>query len=61
MIRLEPLLIRIPPEIADALRALARRTRIRKSDLEREAIADLLRKYDALPAPPPARDQWPDR
>lgn len=53
---LEPVLIRIPPEFAAALRALAKRTRIRKADFEREAIADLLKKYDALP-PAPARER----
>lgn len=50
MIPLEPMLIRVPPELASALRDLARRTRIRLADYHREAVADLLRKYDALPA-----------
>ncbi len=47
--RLEPVLMRLPVPIASALRDLARRTRIPKADYEREAIADLLRKYGALP------------
>ncbi len=47
--RLNPVLIRIPPEVAEAMRALSRRTRIRLADHYREAIADLLRKYGALP------------
>jgi hypothetical protein len=43
--RLEPMLIRLPPALADELRALARATRIRQSDYLREAVADLLAKY----------------
>jgi hypothetical protein len=50
--RLEPVLVRLPPEIATAVRALSRRTRIRLADHYREAFSDLLRKYDALPPPP---------
>jgi predicted DNA-binding protein len=44
--RLEPMLIRLPPYLADRLRQLARATRIRQSDYLREAVADLLAKYD---------------
>jgi hypothetical protein len=43
--RLEPMLIRLPPQLADRLRRLARATRIRQSDYLREAVADLLSKY----------------
>jgi Arc/MetJ-type ribon-helix-helix transcriptional regulator len=43
--RLEPMLIRLPPTLADRLRRLARTTRIRQSDYLREAVADLLDKY----------------
>lgn len=53
--RLEPVLIRIPPEIAVAMRELSRRTRVPIAAYQREAMADLLRKYDALPAAPDER------
>ncbi len=43
--RLEPMLIRLPPPLADQLRQLARTTRIPQSDYLREAVADLLAKY----------------
>ncbi len=43
--RLEPMLIRLPPTLADQLRKLARATRIRQSDYLREAVSDLLAKY----------------
>jgi predicted DNA-binding protein len=43
--RLEPMLIRLPPELAARLRRLARSTRIRQSDYLREAVSDLLAKY----------------
>jgi hypothetical protein len=43
--RLEPMLVRLPPTLADQLRQLARETRIRQSDYLREAVADLLAKY----------------
>jgi len=43
--RLEPMLIRLPPQLADRLRRLARATRIRQSDYLREAVSDLLAKY----------------
>jgi hypothetical protein len=43
--RLEPMLIRLPPNLADRLRRLARTTRIRQSDYLREAVSDLLAKY----------------
>jgi hypothetical protein len=46
--RLEPMLIRLPPALADELRQLARVTRIRQSDYLREAVADLLAKYRGL-------------
>ena len=44
--RLEPMLIRLPPALADRLRRLARLTRVRQSDYLREAVADLLAKYE---------------
>ncbi|HEY7725889.1 MAG TPA: ribbon-helix-helix domain-containing protein [Anaeromyxobacteraceae bacterium] len=40
------MLIRLPPYLAERLRQLARATRIRQSDYLREAVADLLAKYD---------------
>jgi hypothetical protein len=43
--RLEPMLVRLPPELAARLRRLARSTRIRQSDYLREAVSDLLTKY----------------
>ena len=43
--RLEPMLVRLPPELAARLRRLARSTRIRQSDYLREAVSDLLAKY----------------
>ncbi len=46
--RLEPMLVRLPPELADRLRQLARATRIRQSDYLREAVSDLLAKYSHL-------------
>jgi predicted DNA-binding protein len=46
--RLEPMLIRLPPELAAGLRRLARATRIRQSDYLREAVSDLLAKYGDL-------------
>jgi hypothetical protein len=46
--RLEPMLIRLPPSLAERLRQLARTTRIRQSDYLREAVADLLEKYAHL-------------
>ncbi len=46
--RLEPMLIRLPPSLAERLRRLARATRIRQSDYLREAVSDLLAKYEHL-------------
>ena len=48
--RLEPMLVRLPPELAARLRRLARATRIRQSDYLREAVSDLLAKYGDLPS-----------
>jgi hypothetical protein len=48
--RLEPMLIRLPPTLAEELRQLARVTRIRQSDYLREAVADLLAKYRSDPS-----------
>ena len=50
-IRLEPMLIRLPPVLADQLRHLARATRVRQSDYLREAVADLLAKYEHVIRP----------
>ena len=50
--RLEPMLIRLPPTLADRLRRLARTTRIRQSDYLREAVADLIAKYRNLQPSP---------
>jgi len=50
--RLEPMLIRLPPSLADQLRELARATRIRQSEYLREAVADLLAKYRHVQAGP---------
>jgi len=47
--RLEPMLVRLPPELASRLRRLARATRIRQSDYLREAVSDLLAKYGEVP------------
>jgi predicted transcriptional regulator len=44
------MLVRLPPALANELRNLARKTRVRQSDYLREAVADLLAKYGALPA-----------
>ncbi len=49
--RLEPMLIRLPPVLADRLRELARATRIRQSDYLREAVSDLLSKYQHVLGP----------
>ena len=48
--RLEPKLIRLPPELAARLRRLARATRIRQSDYLREAVSDLLAKHGDYPS-----------
>jgi predicted DNA-binding protein len=50
--RLEPMLIRLPPTLAEQLRQLARITRIRQSEYLREAVADLLAKYSHVPLGP---------
>jgi hypothetical protein len=47
--RLEPMLVRLPPDLASRLRRLARATRIRQSDYLREAVSDLLAKYGHVP------------
>ncbi len=49
--RLEPMLVRLPPSLAEQLRQLARATRVRQSDYLREAVADLLAKYNHLRLP----------
>jgi hypothetical protein len=46
--KLEPMLIRLPPAMANQLRQLAQATRIRQSDYLREAVADLITKYRHL-------------
>jgi hypothetical protein len=50
--RLEPVLVRLPPKLADQLRHLARTTRVRQSDYLREAVADLIAKYSSLQPSP---------
>jgi predicted transcriptional regulator len=49
--RLEPMLVRLPPSLAQQLRDLARATRIRQSDYLREAVADLVVKYQHVTLP----------
>ncbi len=49
---LEPVLMRLPPAIITALRELSKRTRVPQAEYAREAIADLLAKYGAMPAAP---------
>ncbi len=53
--RLEPMLVRLPPTLAQQLRQLARATRIRQSDYLREAVSDLLVKYSNLKVGPGER------
>jgi predicted DNA-binding protein len=43
--RLTSMLIRLPPNLAEQLRDLSKRTRIRQSEYLREAVRDLLEKY----------------
>jgi predicted transcriptional regulator len=50
--RLEPMLVRLPPSLAQQLRDLARATRIRQSDYLREAVADLVAKYQHVTLAP---------
>ena len=45
--KLEPMLVRLEPEDAERLRALARKTRIHQGQLLRDAVADLLAKWEA--------------
>ena len=49
--RLTSMLIRLPPQLADDLRDLSRKTRIRQSEYLREAVRDLLMKYAQSPEP----------
>jgi predicted transcriptional regulator len=42
--------LEIPPALAEAMRRLSTRTRVSLSYHYREAVADLLRKYGAMPA-----------
>jgi Arc/MetJ-type ribon-helix-helix transcriptional regulator len=50
--RLTSMLIRLPPQLADALRDLSKQTRVRQSDYLREAVRDLLVKYAREDAQP---------
>ena len=43
--RLTSMLLRLPPQLADALRDLSRQTQVRQSEYLREAVRDLLDKY----------------
>lgn len=52
--RLEPLLLRVPPEFVEQLRAMSSETRVPMSEYLREGVADLLRKYGRLPPRPGA-------
>jgi predicted DNA-binding protein len=45
--RLTSVVFRLPRERLDALKSLSRTTRIRQSEYLREAIGDLLAKYEA--------------
>ncbi len=49
--RLTSMLIRLPPQLADQLRELSKKTRVRQSEYLREAVRDLLAKYAASPEP----------
>lgn len=44
--RLTSLVFRIPKQRLEALKELSKRTRVRQSEYLREAIADLLEKYE---------------
>ena len=46
--RSEPTLVRLPPVYQAALDHLSLRTRVRKSEYIREALADLLAQYEDL-------------
>jgi hypothetical protein len=48
----------LAPELAEAMRALSRRTRLPVAYHYREAVADLLRKYGAMPEREKTRDRW---
>lgn len=45
--RLTSLVFRIPRERLELIKGLARKTRVRQSEYLREAVADLLAKYEA--------------
>jgi predicted DNA-binding protein len=47
---LVPMLMRVRPERAEQLRELAGRTRIPQASLLREALADLIQKYEGVEA-----------
>jgi hypothetical protein len=49
--KLEPILIRVPPEIAAELRELSKRTRVPQAEYLREAVASLVVRYREKPAP----------
>jgi predicted transcriptional regulator len=50
--------LEIPPALAEAMRRLSTRTRVSLSYHYREAVADLLRKYGAMPEREKTRDRW---
>ncbi len=49
VVRLVPILVRLPLELAHKLRRLSSRTRIRQAEYLREAVRDLLAKYGSQP------------
>lgn len=51
---LVPMLFRVPPEHADAIRELAQRTRVPLAVYQREAMTDLLAKYRSRSTAPEA-------
>lgn len=51
------LVFRIPKSSHEALRELSRRTRIRQSEYLREAVENLLQKYEEKPVAPAAAKQ----
>jgi hypothetical protein len=58
--RLVEMLVRLPPEVAAALDETVARTRIRKADLLRQAVADLVQRYRSHPAPPATSPPLPE-
>lgn len=57
-VKLQSLVFRVSKSAKDTLADLSRRTRIRRSDLVREAVEDLLAKHEAGNGGHPLEDQW---